>query len=156
MANKLLRRLSNIDHKNIPHHDIILVIEQFTQQLRNSEYNCKESRGHVVDGIRGWRNKIERRLTEGQEFDRLAKNTLQRRVKKKLLENETWYKTEKTENTEDKPEDWELPEGWKVDKNKRGQNRKNEEDKEDKGRIKNKVKGVMFLPFTHHSELAIH
>ena len=140
LANELVRRLSNIDHENIPHQEIILVIEQFTQQLRNSEYNCKESRGHVVDGIRGWRNKIERRKTEGQEFHRLARNTLQRRVKKKLLEKETWYKTEK-KNTEDKPEDWELPEGWKVDKNKRGQKRKNEEDKEDKGRIRKKVKG---------------
>ena len=81
----------DVDH--IPHSEVILVVEQFIQQLKNSEYTCKEARTHVVDGIRGWRNKIERRRRENQEFYRLGKNTLHTRVRKKLMEKETWYKT---------------------------------------------------------------
>ena len=90
-------------------------MEQFTLQLKNSEYSCKEARSHVVDGIRGWKNKIERRKRENIEFYRLAKNTLKTRVRKKLLEKETWYKTVSKTREEDKPEDWEMPDGWKHD-----------------------------------------
>ena len=97
LANELVRRLSNVDVDHIPHSEVILVVEQFIQQLKNSEYACKEARTHVVDGIRGWRNKIERRRRENQEFYRLGKNTLHTRVRKKLMEKETWYKT-KTRN----------------------------------------------------------
>ena len=77
---------------------------------------------HVVDGIRGWKNKIERRKREKQPFYRLAKNTLHARVKKKLMEKETWYRTE-NKKEEDKPEDWELPDGWKRTEEKRGTKR---------------------------------
>ena len=155
LANELVRRLSNVDTENVPHSEIILIIEQFTQQLKNSEYDCKEARGHVVDGIRGWKNKIERRKQEGQPFHRLAKNTLYRRVKKKLLEKETWYKTEKS-HPEDKPEDWELPDGWKREEMRRGKKRKSDEESTtNRDKKRKKVKGVMFIPHTHHSELAM-
>ena len=36
----------------------------------------------------------------------------------------------------------------------RQQKRKTEEDKEDKGRTRKRVNGVLFLPFKHHSKLA--
>ena len=150
LANELVRRLSNIDVDNVQHREVLIVIEQFTQQLKNSEYTCKEARGHVVDGIRGWQNKIERRKKENSDFYRLAKNTLVKRVKKKLLEKETWYRTEK-KPVEDKPEDWELPDGWKHE-SRRGKKRKTECGSKDGKR--RKVKGVMFLPHTHHSKLA--
>ena len=123
LANELVRRLSNIDVENIPHSEVIKVIEQFTLQLKNSEYSCKEARGHVIDGIRGWKNKIERRKRDKMEFYRLAKNTLHSRVRKKLLEKETWYKNENKKKEEDKPEDWEVPEGWRQDR-QRGEKRK--------------------------------
>ena len=77
LAYLLVRRLSNVDVENVPHGELILVIEQFTQQLRNSEYDCKEARGHVIDGIRGWKNKLERRKNNRQEFYRIASSTLQ-------------------------------------------------------------------------------
>ena len=150
LANELVRRLSNIDVVNVPHSEVLLVIEQFTQQLKNSEYSCKEARGHIVDGIRGWRNKIERRKRENIDFYRLATNTLVSRVKKKLMEKSTWYKTE-NKKLEDKPEDWELPEGWKTDREK-GEKRKADKDMNMKKR--KKVKGVMFVQHTHHSEMA--
>ena len=152
LANELVRRLSNIDVENIPHSEVIKVIEQFTLQLKNSEYSCKEARGHVVDGIRGWRNKIERRKRDKMDFYRQAKNTLHTRVRKKLLEKETWYKTENKARDEDKPEDWEMPEGWRQDK-KRGEKRKSTGEEGGK-RKRKKVKGVMFVTHTHHSELA--
>ena len=98
----MVRRLSNEDVDNVPHSEVVIVIEQFTQQLKNSEYTCKEARTHVVDGIRGWKNKIQRRKNENHDFYRLGKNTLQKRVRKKLMEKETWYKS-KNEKPEDKP-----------------------------------------------------
>ena len=150
LANELVRRLSNVDVDHIPHSEVILVVEQFIQQLKNSEYTCKEARTHVVDGIRGWRNKIERRRRENQEFYRLGKNTLHTRVRKKLMEKETWYKT-KNKKPEDRPVDWELPEGCKEER-KGGKKRKREPD--DGKKKRKKVKGVMFIPHTHHSEMA--
>ena len=79
LANELVRRLSNVDVEKVDRKEITIVIEQFTKQLKNSEYSCKEARNHVVDGIRGWKNKIERRKREEQPFYRLAKNTLRMR-----------------------------------------------------------------------------
>ena len=150
LANELVRRLSNVDVEKVDRKEITIVIEQFTKQLKNSEYSCKEARNHVVDGIRGWKNKIERRKREEQPFYRLAKNTLHTRVKKKLMEKETWYRTE-NKKEEDKPEDWELPNGWKREDERRGTKRKSESTITSK---RKRVKGVMFLPHTHHSELA--
>ena len=65
------------------------------------------------------------------------------------MEKETWYRKENTKE-EDIPEDWELPDGWKIEK-ERGVKRKGDQKQ---GGKRKKVKGVMFLPHTHHSELA--
>ena len=86
--------LSNVDVEKVDKNEITIVIDQFTRQLKNSEYTCKETRNYVVDGTRGRKNKIERRKREEQPFYRLAKNTLHSRVKKKSMEEETWYRTE--------------------------------------------------------------
>ena len=133
--------------ENVAFSEVLIVIEQFTQQLKNSEYSCKEARGHVVDGIRGWKNKREKRRRDNIDFYRLAKNTLHQRARKKLVEKQTWYKAKKNRD-EDRPEDRELPDGWKAREEKRGEKRKAEDRKD--GRKKKRVKGVMFVPHTHH------
>ena len=67
------------------------IIEQFTQELKNSEYTCKQAREIITSGIRGWARKIARRQRDGQEFYRNSRTNLQTRIKKKLVERETWY-----------------------------------------------------------------
>ena len=64
------------------------------------------------------------------------------RVRKKLLEKETWYKKES------KNKDWEMPQGWKHDN--RGKKRKTTDDgQKRKPEKRKKVKGVMFITHTH-------
>ena len=52
-----------------------------------------------MSGIRGYRNKIERRKREGQPLYRHAKKTLASRVKKKLLGKTRWFKGDRVKNT---------------------------------------------------------
>ena len=56
LANELVRRLSNINHEYVPQEEIETHVEKFIQQLKNSEYSFKETREHVVNGLKGWKS----------------------------------------------------------------------------------------------------
>ena len=61
LANELVRRLSNVNAGHVEHEEVLRVIEQFIRELKNSGYNQKHAREAVVNGIKGWKNKIKRR-----------------------------------------------------------------------------------------------
>ena len=71
------------------------ITETLIQELKNSGYNRKSSRGIIVSGVLGWKRKIARRIQEGTPFYRSAASTLKQRCKKKLLEKVNWYKKER-------------------------------------------------------------
>ena len=95
LANELTRRLSNINQDRTTQEEHYRVIEQFTQELRNSEYNHRTAQEIVISGTRGHRTRIMRRTAGGQEFYRPAHRTVGIRPRKKLLGRENWYKQEK-------------------------------------------------------------
>ena len=46
----------------------------------------------MTSGIRGWERKIEKRKKHNIPFYRLAQETVEERLRKKLTEKESWYK----------------------------------------------------------------
>ena len=155
LANDLTRRLSNVNTNNTKTQEKINIIEKFTQELKNSEYQHRTAREIVISGIRGYRTRFNKRTANGQEFYRLAHKTLSTRTKKKLMARQNWYRENKTEQEKDEAEQ-EAQQQPPENVNKNNKNNKN--DKNTKQNLqqenKNKVKAVMFIPFTPGSELA--
>jgi hypothetical protein len=139
----------------VEHSEILEVGEKFIQQMKNSGYGQKQTREITVSGLKGWKNKIKRRAKEGKGFYRTAKSTLKTRVKKKLLEKETWYKQPKRKHQED---DSDLEEEEERKQQGKGKKRKKitqeETQHENETEQRNKVKAAMFVPFTVGSGLA--
>jgi hypothetical protein len=113
LSNELVRRLSNINVGLVAMSEVIKVVEQFIQQLKNSGYSHKQSREFVICGIKGWKNKIKRREKERKGFYREGKTALKSRVSKKLLEKENWYRQERGKDLEDEEEKDKKEKGFK-------------------------------------------
>ena len=96
LSNGLTRRLSNIQIETIPHKEVVEKIEQLTKELKNSGYNCNQSKEIVMGGIRGWKSKIRKRKRCNIPFYRPAETTVDERLRKQLTEKESWYKNKKT------------------------------------------------------------
>ena len=94
LANELTRRISNINMKNSTQEQYNQVVNQFTQELKNSEYQHRTAREIVISGIRGLKTRIFRRESKKQEFYREAHKTAGVRARKKLVSKENWYKTQ--------------------------------------------------------------
>ena len=153
LSNELVRRLSNVKIETIPHHEVIQIIEQFINELKTSGYSLKQARELVCSGIRGWRSKHEKRKQKNIPFYRLAEHTVESRLRKDLLEKETWYKND---NKDDDAEDQAVkkihtsktpssrPTAWK----RKGKRLKR------LGGEKAQIKSVLFIPHTANSELA--
>ena len=109
-----------------------------------------------MSGVRGFKNKIARRIREKQPFYRHAKKTLASRVKKKLLGKSSWYKGGKVKNTMDSPGDGMTRPG-SPGKRRGWQGHvldRIEEDRRKNQQPKGQNKSVIFVPQTKHSELA--
>ena len=98
LSNELSRRLSNIQIEEIPHKEVIEIIEQFIKELKSSEYNQKQAKEIVTSGIRGWKRKLEKRKKHNIPFYRLAQETDEERLRKELTEKESWYKDNNEDN----------------------------------------------------------
>ena len=165
LSNELVRRLSNVNYGWVENEEIIRVVEQFIKQMKSSGYGIKQSREITICGLKGWKNKRERREKEGTDFYREGKNTLKSRVRKKLTERENWYK-EKEREKEGK-EDVREKDGddRPSKKNKKEMERHLKDlgldlikEKKDGPQAKSKphsvFKAAMFVPCTPHSTLA--
>ena len=146
LSNELVRRLSNI-HREVVEEEIQEVIEQYVAQLKNSGYSRKQGKESVVCGVVGWRRKLERREKAGQNQYLAAEETLEKRRDDNPLEKTSWYKGNNKRKLENKESKYQYNPPSK--KRKRGQQQGNM-----KKDPKKKVKAVMFVPYTRHSELA--
>ena len=122
------------------------VIEQYIGQLKTSGYSRKQSKEIVVCGVVGWRRKLERREKQYLE----AKDTLEKRTEDKLLEKSTWYKGNQKRKLENKNSKFQYNPPAK----KRRKCQQEPGQRMDKAEDKKKVKAVMCVPYTAHSELA--
>ena len=154
MSNEATRRLSNIDHENLGAEEQIKVLEQLTQELRNSGYRSEQAREVIISGYRGWSRRLARRRDTG--LYRSAKDSLEEREKGKLLERETWYLPKSREDPKQPDQTprriaWggrRLPSSWKRKRQEVDQEDKNQEQKPIR------IKAVMFVPCTVGSKLA--
>ena len=73
--------------------EVLKTTEQYIRELKTSGYSQKQARELICRGIRGWKAKHKRRMDNNRPFYRLAETTVESRMKKDLLERETWYKS---------------------------------------------------------------
>ena len=148
LSNELVRRLSNV-HREVVESEIEDIIEHYTTQLKNSGYTRGQAKEIIVCGVVGWRRKLERRSKNNQKQYLEAKETLEKRTNDKLLEKTSWYK----ENSKRKLQDQESK--YKYQPPAKKSKRINQKKGDTKAGGTTKIKSVMFIPFTRHSELAM-
>ena len=147
LSNELVRRLSNI-HPEVLSDELEEVVEHYVTQLKNSGYDRKQSKEVIVCGIVGWRRKLERRQKKGQAQYLEAKETLEKMAKEKLMEKTRWYKVDKKRKLENEQSRFKLDPPAK-------RRRKGKQEETKNTTTTKKIKGVMFVPYTRHSELAL-
>ena len=153
-SNELARRLGNVDKNRNNQQEINKIIEQFTQEIKNSEYTHNTAREIITSGIRCWKTRIARKEMKGQEMYRPAHKTLKARAHKKLMLRETWYKAKNEEQEQahfSKSRSVRPPRGSSSPGNP-PETRKNT-NKCTQQQEKSTVKSVMLVPHTPGSEL---
>ena len=146
LSNELIRRLSNVQI-TIMGEEMTGIVEHYTQQLKMSGYDRKQSKEIICCGVVGWKRKVQRREREGRGFYRHAKSTLRQRNKKKLLAKTTWFRDKRKREEDAEEDEIQLP------ARKRRSNEM-QKTKKDGGKMQVEVKAVMFVPFTQGSHLA--
>ena len=144
MSNEVTRRLSNVDHEKMGNEEIVKVLEQLTQELKNSRYKVEQTREILISGVRSWKKRIERRRDSGMY--RHAQDTLEEREKKKLIVRESWFLPRPSSEGEEKS----GIDGRKILRGKRRSKLKKIDIKNGKTGLK---KAVMFAPYTAGSAL---
>ena len=131
----------------------ISVINHFTQQLINSGYGRDQIREIIESGLQGILRKEETKRNRVKCY-RSSKETLESRVRKKLLESTNWYRREKNESDEDEEkEKLKNRQGtWKEWRTTKGKKKTNLKSMEIEGKVK--IMSVIFEPHTTRSELA--
>ena len=142
LSNEIIRRLSNIG-EGLDQSEKIEVIDQYTRQLKNSEYGRCQIRDIIVSGLKGYLRKAERRKLAGERFYRKASETLKGRMKKKLTAKTTWFKKKRRKEI-GKLGDRDSP-------RKKGRDRGENEKENDTG---SSAKAVIYVPHTWGSLLA--
>ena len=101
LSNELTRRLEVLDEK-LDRNEVIAVIDKFTQQLVNSEFNWYQCREIIVSSLLGFTRKEKRRKLANRPKYRSGCDSLEARVEKKLVEKYNWFRQKK--NRGDKEE----------------------------------------------------
>ena len=165
LTNELHRRLQMMDDW-IETEEQIEKIDHFTQQLINSGYQWGQIREVVVSSLKGFLKKeMRRREKEEERRYRRGDETLESRLKKKLIENVQWYKEDNSKQKDEldgetvKHEvDNQKWKPWRRRKKQTKQRQKemSDERKKEEGveREIEYVRGVFFIPHTENSELA--
>ena len=163
LSNELTRRISNINTEVVEHKEVLEKIEEFTKELKTSEYTRKQAKEIVVSGIRAWKKRILKRKRENQPFYRPAKMTVKERMMKEIVEKESWYKdrNEEESDEEESPRkkiklNQENVQKQKIPKTiqKNIKNFKNIKKIKNKTSEGEKTTSVIFVPHTENSELA--
>ena len=94
LTNELNRRLQMMDDE-IMVEEKIEKIDHFTQQLVNSGYQWGQIREVIVSSLKGFMKREVRRKENREKRYRTSAQTLEKRIKKGLIENVQWYKENK-------------------------------------------------------------
>ena len=136
-------------------------IEHFTQQLINSGYGWSTIREVVISSLRSTIKKEKRRIELGEKRYRTGEESMETRIRNKLLEVTEWYKRDgERENDDDEENKEKTPKYFKNRswvKNKRFKKKMISMEEIKARKEKNKypeIRGVLFVPHTEKSELA--
>ena len=108
----------------------------------------------IVCGVVGWRRKQERREKAGQNQYLEAMETLDKRTSDKLLEKTSWYKDNNKRKAENEESKYQYNPPTKKRRQGAGAGKGKKISKKEPGNNSKKIKSVMFVPYTKHSELA--
>ena len=111
MSNELVRRLEVLS-TDLKQSEVDEIVNKFTQQLWNSEYNWKQCRDIIVSSLLGWKRKEAKKISLGVPKYRSGIMRLKARTEKCLLEKCNWFKTRKSENTEEKGDNEKKEKKW--------------------------------------------
>ena len=136
-----LRRRMEVLHDSICMDERISIIDKYTQQLLNSGYNRNQIREIIVSAMKGFIRKEKERKDELKPKFRHGKTTVSIRNRKKLIEKVTWFKNTKRKEKEGK---------GRQDYQNEGRNRYRHQLE----KITDSPQAVIFVPYTHKSELA--
>ena len=155
MTNELRRRLEVIG-ENLTQNEKNEIIDVYTQQLINSEYNWRQARDIIVSGLKGQVRREKRRERLGIPKFRSGKYSLNIRTEKRLLEKYNWFRRKKAEENEDKveSEDKKKDNRWCHYMKKKPVINALIEEKNEREKIEEPPKAVIFVPNTKDSELA--
>ena len=160
LTNELNRRFQMMD-ENISTKEKIEKIEKFTQQLVNSGYQWSQIRNIVVSSLRFTIKRESKQKENGENRYRTAVESLEKRIRSKLLESTEWYKREgeREMDEEEKDKERELDKFKNRSRRKHKRSKRNTTDLECLKKIKEsgatpKITGVLFVPHTEKSELS--
>ena len=74
------------------------ILDMFSQKLINSGYVVEQVRRIIVAGIKGWGGKVNRCREEGRRLRRTAKNSMELRMRTKLVGKSSWFKSKRVVN----------------------------------------------------------
>ena len=103
LTNELRRRFSMLDDE-VGMDERREKLDHFTQQMVNSGYSWQQIREVVVSGLKGIEKEEARRRENNSNRYRTGKESLETRIKKRLIENTQWFKRQR-ENGEDETEE---------------------------------------------------
>ena len=147
--------MSNVDMEGTDSVEKNRVVEELTQELKNSGWARKDAREMVVNGLLGWTRKHQRRADMNQDFYRSAASTLTMRTRKKLTEKSDWYKGKSNGDAlDDIPEENAEVRPHQFASRKRNDEQQRHKDEQQRPAKKNDIKGVINCPCTPGGELA--
>ena len=154
LTNELNRRFEMVDEK-MEQEEKNNIVNHFTQQLVNSGYTWSQIREIVTCSLKGTIKKELRRKELNLKKYRTSEESLQSRIKRKLIENTEWYKNYDKDETEN-GETLETNElkTWKQWREKKGRGKRISKKGEKVHATTDPIQGVMFIAHTEGSELA--
>ena len=100
LSNDLVRRLKN-NSEELGMGAKIEIVDRYTQKLLNSGYRGEQLRRIVINGIKGYENKVRRCREHGVKLHRTSTDSQGARVRKKLLAKTNWFKKRRKQEDQD-------------------------------------------------------
>ena len=141
MTNELRRRLEVLNEK-IDRKEKVNIVDKYTNQLVNSGYSRRQIYEIITSALKGYNRKESERKLKGISKFRTAASTREKRNRKKLLEQITWFRNNKKGEKEN---------GGKEAIKRREKERKWRHPQE---KPTDNPQAVLFVPYTHDSKLA--
>ena len=100
LTQELVRRMKN-SSELLCQEERNVVIDNYTQKLVNSDYGVEKIRRIIVSGLMGYERKRKEAMRTGRPLHVGAKDNKKGRIRKKLLEKSSWFKSRREKGQEE-------------------------------------------------------